>query len=250
MEECLAEQEIEIKTPDGRSDSVLYTSDAGEALRGVIFLTDIGGIRPSQKEMAGRLAGEGYTVLMPNLFYRSGRVPLFDFPLQFGESRTMKRIQELSAPLTPEAVERDVSAYVKFFSSQPSVSPGLMAVVGYCFSGAIAMRTAAAEPDRIAAAASFHGGRLVTNDPSSPHLLLEQIRAELYFGHAVEDRGMPQEAIDQLNEALKAWGGRYESEIYEGAHHGWTVPDNPAYNRPQAERAYEKLTDLFSRTLK
>ncbi len=245
----LIEQEIEIDTPDGKSDQVLYRPEDDRRLPGVLFLTDIGGIRPSQREMAARLAAEGYTVLMPNIFYRTGRLPLFDFPFKFGEERTMRRIGELSGPVTPEAFDRDASAYIGFLASHGSVGSGPMGVVGYCFSGALAMRTAAAKPDRIAAAASFHGGRLLTDAPSSPHLLLRRINAQLYFGHAVEDRSMPREAIDKLNEALASWGGQYESEVYDGAHHGWTVPDNPSYNHPQAERAFEKLKDLFGRTL-
>jgi carboxymethylenebutenolidase len=241
------DQEIEIDTRDGTADGVVYEPEA--RLPGILFLTDIGGIRPSQREMASRLAAEGYTVLMPNIFYRSGRAPIFDFPLNFGEERTMQRIGEISGPLTPEAFDGDASAYVDFIASHRSVATGPMGVVGYCFSGALAMRTAAAKPDKIAAVASFHGGRLFTDAPTSPHLLLPRIKAELYFGHAVEDRSMPQEAIDKLNDALVAWGGEYESEVYEGAHHGWTVPDNPSYNHAQAERAFEKLKELFARTL-
>ncbi len=175
-----------------------------------------------------------HPVLTPNVFYRTGRAPMFDFPVKVGEERTMKRIAELSEPLTPEAVERDASAYVDFLATHGCVGEGQMGVVGYCFSGALAMRTAAARPDRIAAAASFHGGRLFTDAPTSPHLVLPRIKAHLYFGHATQDQSMPQEAIDKLNRALQAWGGLYESEVYEGAYHSWTVPDSPVYNQPQA----------------
>jgi carboxymethylenebutenolidase len=243
------EKEIEIRTPDGISESVLYTADDARRLPGVIFLTDIVGIRPSQRQMAQRLAGGGYTVLMPNVFYRTGRPPMFDFPLKAGEERTMKRLQELSEPLTPEACERDAGAYADFLRAEASVREGPMGVVGYCFSGALAMRTAAARPEQIAAAASFHGGRLFTDAPTSPHLVLPCIKARLYFGHAVKDPSMPQEAIDKLDQALAAWGGPYESEVYEGAYHSWTVLDSPVYNQPQAERAFTKLTELFARTL-
>jgi carboxymethylenebutenolidase len=117
-------------------------------------------------------------------------------------------------------------------------------VVGYCATGSVAMRFAGARVDKIAAAASFHGARLVTDAPTSPHLLLPRIktRARLYFGHAIEDRGMPKEAIEKLNLALEAWGGQYESEVYEGAYHSWTVPDSSVCNHAQAERAFGKLT--------
>jgi carboxymethylenebutenolidase len=245
----LIEQEIEIRTSDGTSDSVLYRLKDGPERPGVIFLTDIGGIRPSQREMARRLAEAGYSVLMPNIFYRTGKPPMLDFPFKAGDERTMKRLAELSGPLTPEAIGHDASSYVDFLAAQGSVRHGKMGVVGFCFSGAVALRTAAARPDRIAAAASFHGGRLFTDAHDSPHLELPRVKAHLYFGHATEDRSMPAEAIEKLNHALEAWGGEYESEVYEGAHHGWTVPDNPAYNQPEAERAFAKLTELFAKTL-
>lgn len=245
----MIEQEIEIATPDGNSDGILYQQEDGHALPGVLFLTDIGGIRPSQRDMAQRLAAQGYTVLLPNIFYRTGRPPLFELPIKFGDAETMKLIGELFASLPPEAFDRDAPAYIAFLNSQSSVAAGPMGVVGYCFSGAMAMRTAAVNPDRIAAVASFHGGRLFLDNPASPHLLLPRIKARLYFGHATEDRSMPQEAIDKLNDALRAWGGQYESEVYEGAHHGWTVPDNPSYNHTQAERAFQKLKDFFAKAL-
>jgi carboxymethylenebutenolidase len=105
-------------------------------------------------------------------------------------------------------------------------------------------------PDKIAAAASFHGGGLATEAPNSPHFILTSlVKARLYFGHATNARSMPAEAIERLTHALAAWGGEYESEVYEGAYHAWTVPDSPVYNQPQAERAFEKLTQLFAETL-
>src|SRR5215470_2915150 len=229
----MIEKEIEIRATDGTSDGVLFRPEGEGRSPGVIFLTDIGGIRPATRDMARRLAEEGYCVLMPNVFYRSGRPPLWDFPRRLGEERTMKRIAELSAPVTPEAMERDASDYVEFLSAQDSVSEGMMGVVGHCFTGSMALRTAAARPDRIAAAASFHGVRLFTDDATSPHLVLPRVKARLYFAHAVNDNSMPQAAIEKLDRALEAWsasGSRYESEVYEGAYHGWTALDSPVYN--------------------
>ena len=249
----MIEKEIEIRLTDGTSDGVLFRPEGERRWPGVIFLTDIGGIRPATRDMARRLAAEGYCVLMPNVFYRSGRPPLWDFPRRLGEERTMKRIAELSAPVTPEAMERDASNYVEFLSGQDSVGEGMMGVVGHCFTGSMALRTAAAHPDKIAAAASFHGTRLFTDDPTSPHLILPRVKARLYFAHAVEDNTMPKEAIEKFNRALEAWGGsgnKYESEVYEGAYHGWTALDSPVYNEPQADRAFMKLTELFAGTLK
>ena len=244
----MIEEKIEIRTADGTSEGFLYRPEAGTRYPGIIHFTDIGGIRPAHEDMARRLTAEGYAVLMPNVFYRSGRPPLFDASAKSGDER-MKRFAELAAPLTSEAIARDVAAYVDFLAAHDSVRQGAMGVVGYCFTGKMALSQAKARPDKIAAAASFHGGGLVTDGPDSPHLALPDIKARLYFGHATNDRSMPAEAIGKLDHALRDWGGQYESEVYEGAYHSWTVPDSPLYNRPQAERAFAKLTQLFAETL-
>lgn len=246
----MLEKEIEIRTADGTADGILYQAEDGRRYPGVIHLTDIGGIRPSHRAMAKRLAEKGYTVLLPNVFYRTGKPPMFDFVPKMGEERTMKRFGELAAPMTPQATERDAAAYVDFLAAQNSVGPGKMGVVGHCFTGGMAMRTAAVRPEKIVAAASFHGGGLFTDAPTSPHLVLPRIKAELYFGHAIEDHSMPKEAIEKLDRALAAWGGKYLSETYAGAYHGWTTADAPVYNQAQSERAFEKLSGLFARTLK
>lgn len=245
----MIEEKIQIPTAHGTAEARLYCPAAEGRWPGVIHYTDIGGIRDSQRDMAQRLAAKGYAVLMPNVFYRSGALPVFDFPVKFGEERTMKRIGELSAPLTPEAICCDASDYVDFLAQHQSVTPAAMGVVGYCITGKMALYTALSRPDRIAAAASFHGGGLATDLPTSPHLALPGIKARLYFGHATDDRSMPAPAIEKLNRALEAWGGKYASEVYDGAYHGWTVPDNPSYNLPQADRAFARLTGLFAETL-
>ncbi|HKV06310.1 MAG TPA: dienelactone hydrolase family protein [Candidatus Acidoferrales bacterium] len=249
------EKDIEIKMADGICDAVLYENEDGRKRPGAIHLPDIMGIRASHRAMAKRLAEAGYTVLLPNPFYRTARGVLFDFTPNFaGDPRTMQRFGELAGPLTPEAMERDMASYVNYLAVQKSVSDAKMGVVGHCFTGAMALRGAAARPDRISAVASFHGGGLYTDKPNSPHLVLSRIAksngAQLYFGHAVNDHSMPQEAIDKLNGALKAWGGKYESEVYADALHGWTVADSAAYKKPQAERAFGKLTALFAAALK
>jgi carboxymethylenebutenolidase len=146
-------------------------------------------------------------------------------------------------------MESDATAYVDFLAKQESVRSEPMGVIGFCFTGAMALRTAAKRPDKIAAVASFHGGGLFTDDPASPHTVLPKVKARLYFGHAIEDRSMPREAIAKFEGALAAWNGAHESETYDGAHHGWSVPGSPAYNEPQAERAFQKLTELLAATL-
>lgn len=246
----MSEQAVEIRTADGTSDAILFRPDSAAKAPGVIHLTDIGGIRPSHRGMAERLASKGYSVLLPNVFYRTGKPPMFDFVPKMGEERTMKRFAELTGPMTPEAAERDAAAYVDFLLASDSISGRKVGVVGHCFTGAMAMRAAAVRPDKVAAAASFHGGGLYNDTPASPHRVLPKIRAELYFGHAIQDQSMPADAIKKLEIALATWGGRYESETYDGAYHGWTTPDAPVYNKAQAERAFEKLTALFARTLR
>lgn len=249
MSSIIIEEAVEIRTEDGVSEGILFRPQSSR-VPGVIHLTDVIGIRSSQKEMAQRLAAEGYVVLMPNLFYRTSKVPVFDFKPDFtGDERTMKRLGELTSPLTPEAVERDASKYVHFLTALEYVSDCGIGVVGYCYAGAVAIRTAAARPDKIAAAASFHGGRLYTDSPQSPHLLLSRIGARLYFGHAVKDKSMPEETIEKFNQALAKWGGTFESEVYQGALHGWTVPGSPVYNEPQANRAFERMKELFAAAL-
>ncbi|MGH9823979.1 MAG: dienelactone hydrolase family protein [Blastocatellia bacterium] len=245
----MIEQNLEIQTTDGACDGILFSADDTSRRPGVILLTDIGGIRPANRDLARRIAEQGYSVLIPNVFYRTGRPPMLDFKPTAGDERTVKRFAELTGPLTPDAMERDCGCYVDFLAAHKSVKGGEMGVVGYCFTGAMAMRMAATRPEKIAAAASFHGGKLFTDTETSPHIVLPRIKARLYFGHAIEDNSMPAEAIAKLNDALKAWGGKYESEVYDGARHSWTSTDSPAYNRGQAERAFDKLITLFADVL-
>jgi carboxymethylenebutenolidase len=243
------ETAVEIQTNDGTADGFLYRVDGAGFQPGVIHLTDIGGIRASHRDMARRLAEQGYVVLLPNVFYRAGRPPVFDFPFKPGEERSMKRFTELTGPLTPDAMERDMATYIDFLTTQDWIGSGPIGLVGYCFTGQMAMRACVARPDKVAAAASFHGARLVTDEPTSPHLILPRIKSRLYFGHAVQDRTMPREAIERLNTSLATWGGRYESEVYDGAFHGWMVTDSTSYNQAQAERGFAKLTGLFQSNL-
>lgn len=243
-------EHLEIPMPDGTTEAVLVRPDGNETVPGIIQLTDIFGLRSTYEESAKRIAERGYAVLTPNIFYRTSKPPVFDFEPDFGSERTQKRFGELTTPLTPDAIVRDGSAYIDFLSAQSSVSAGPMGVVGFCYSGQFALRMAAARPDRIAAAASFHGGRLATDAPDSPHLLLPRIKSRLYFGHAEGDRSMPAEVIAKLQAALRAWGGSYESETYVGAKHGWMTADGKAYNPQQADRGFAKLLSLFDAALK
>jgi carboxymethylenebutenolidase len=243
-------QQVEISTADGICDALLLRPNKTETLPGVIQLTDGIGFRQAHVDLSKRIAERGYVVLTPNIYYRTAKPPAFDFEPDFTSERGMNRFRELTGPLTPEAMVRDGSAYIDFLAAQPPVSPGPMGVVGFCFAGQFALRMAAARPDRIAAAASFHGGGLVTDTGRSPHLVLPQVKARLYFGHAPNDRSMPAEAIEKLVGALQAWAGAYENEMYDGALHGWMIPGEKRYHPEQAERGFAKLMALLDSTLR
>ena len=243
----MIEKRLEIAAADGVADAVLYAPGEGK-FPGLLFYTDIFGIRPANQEMAKRVAEQGYAVLMPNVFYRYGKPP-FGADFKMGDPASMKLLQDLFAALTGAMMERDAPHYVKALLGQPEVSGSKIGVVGYCFTGAMALRTAAVSAGSVAAAASFHGGRLVTDETDSPHTRIPEVKGELYFGHAVEDQSMPPDAIEKLNDALKGWGGKYQSEVYQGARHGWTVPGRDVYDDKQAARHYEKLFDLLKRNL-
>ena len=243
----MIEQKLEI--PGLGAEALFYRPDDVAEFPGVVFLVDIWGIRPANIGMAKRLAEKGFAVLLPNAFHRYGKITPDGYETG-GDEEKQKRLGLLFQSLTPAQMESDGKAYVDFLQAQKGVKTGPVGVVGYCFTGAMAVRMAAATPDKIAAAASFHGGRLVTDAPDSPHWLLSHIKARLYFGHATQDQSMTAEQIQTLETALREWHGAFQSEIYEGALHGWTVPGRAVYNELQAERAFEKEVELFDATLK
>jgi carboxymethylenebutenolidase len=241
----MIEEKLEIPTIN---TEVLLIRPEGE-VPGIVFLTDIWGIRPANIGMARRLAQKGFAVLMPNVFHRWSRITPDGF--EHGDAAERhKRLGELFQALTPEQMESDGAAYVDFLLAQNGVKPGKVGVVGYCFTGQMAVHIAAAVSDRVAAAASFHGGFLVKDTPGSVHKILPRVSARLYFGHAVDDGSMTTDQIATLEAALRDWHGAFQSETYAGALHGWTVPGRDVYNELQAERAFEKEVELFDATLK
>lgn len=241
---------IDIKTPDGFCDTYVSYPDAGGPFPAVLFFMDGIGIRPVLHQMADRLAASGYVVLLPNMFYRHGRAPVFD-PADILKPENRPKLMKIVMSVTPERVVADAQVFLNFLATHNHVKPGSkVGTTGYCMGGAMVMRTAAHYPDRVASGGSFHGGRLATNDADSPHLLASQIKAELYFGHADKDPYMAVEDIAKLDATLKAAGVKFTSELYEGALHGYTMPDLPIYNAEACERHWTALTSLFARTLK
>ena len=241
---------IEAKTeiPGIGAEALFFRPDDIADFPGIVFLTDIWGVRPANIGVAKRLAEQGFAVLMPNVFHRYSRMTPDGFEHGSAEEKT-KAMYGLFAALTPKNMADDGKDYVDFLLAQKGVKRGKVGIVGYCFTGQMAVRTAAAEPDKVAAAASFHGGFLVTDKPDSPHRILSPIKARLYFGHAVEDSTATPEQVKTLEASLRDWHGAFESEFYEGSLHGWTVPGRDIYNEVQAERAFEKMVELFEATL-
>ncbi|MDH6220426.1 dienelactone hydrolase family protein [Streptomyces pseudovenezuelae] len=243
--------DVDIPTQDGVTDAYLAHPDNGSPHPGVLFYQDAFGIRPHLKSMADRLAAAGYTVLVPNVFYRNGRTPVFDLP-EFIDPSARPEIFEQIMPvvqtLTPELAMRDADAYLRWLADSPLVTDGPVALTGYCMGARLVLFTAGTYPDRVAAAAGFHGGRLATDAPDSPHLVAEHITAELYFGHADEDQSLPPEQQQRLEDALTRVGVRHRSEVYPGAHHGYTQADTSSYNKEGDERHWAALLDLLDRT--
>ncbi|MBD0690577.1 dienelactone hydrolase family protein [Streptomyces sp. CBMA123] len=244
---------VDIPTADGTADAYLTHPDDGRPHPGVLLYQDAFGLRPHLKTMADRIAEAGYTVLVPNVYYRNGRAPLVELP-ELIDIEQCDAIFAQVGPLlfaarSPEAVIRDADAYLTWFAGSPLVQDGPIGVTGYCLGAYLALRTAIGHPDRVAAAAGFHGGHLATDRPDSPHLEAGRITAELYFGHADQDESMTPEQITRLDEALTAAGVRHRSEVYEGAGHGYTQADTTRYDAVGDARHWSALFDLLKRTL-
>lgn len=251
--EQVVETDVEIKTPDGKCHAVFIHPETGTH-PGVLVWTDAAGLRPSMREIGKRIAAEGYSVLVPNPFYRTDRAPFTDAStINFDNPDHTAKLRTLMASVyAPGVAEKDALAYVGFLDAQQEVnSARKIGTQGYCMGGTLVVKTAALLPDRIGAGASFHGGFLVTDKPDSPHLLAPKITARMYFGIASNDDSKQPDEKDKLK---KAFGASAEVEVY-GSLHGWCVRDMPMengvpiYNKPDAERAWAKLVALYKSAL-
>ncbi|WP_330248275.1 MULTISPECIES: dienelactone hydrolase family protein [unclassified Streptomyces] len=243
---------VDIPTQDGVADAYLTHPDDSSPHPAVLLYMDAFGLRPHLKKMADRLARAGYTVLAPNVFYRHGRAPVVELPDVIDPVRRpeiFERIGPIMNSLTPDLAMRDADAYLRWLTAYPLTTDGPVGITGYCMGARLAVRTAGTYPERVAAVAGFHGGRLATDSPDSPHLLADRITAELYFGHADQDPSLPPEQINRLDEALTAAGVRHHSEIYPGAHHGFTQADTAAYDSTADKRHWTALLALLDRAL-
>jgi carboxymethylenebutenolidase len=242
-------EDVQIKTADGVCDGVLIHPTKGPA-PGVVIWPDAFGLRPSVRELGARLAGEGYAVLVVNQFYRSRKAPVFDGPVNFQDPATRAQLTELRAPLTSEAVSRDAAAFVAFLDKRPEVNAkARIGTAGYCMGGSMAIRTAAAAPERVGAVCSFHGGQLVTDAPDSPHRLVAKTKAAYFIGISGDDDAKEPKAKDELKAAFAAAKLKAKVELFPESKHGWTQPDSPIYNRPDAEKAWAEMTSLYKSAL-
>ncbi len=250
----VVETDVEIKTPDGTCDAAFIHPKSGSH-PGVLLWPDAFGLRPWTREMGRRLAAEGYSVLVPNPFYRVSKAPFTDAStFNFQNPADRAKLNPLMASVNADgAAEKDAVAYIGFLDAQKQVNKSKkIGTQGYCMGGPLIMKTAATVPNRVGAAASFHGGGLVTNNPNSPHLLAPKIKARMYIGIATSDDMQQPDAKDKLREAFAAAKVRAEIEVYPGTQHGWCMKDMPKqangmpiYNQADAERAWSKLLALY-----
>ncbi|MEU6366958.1 dienelactone hydrolase family protein [Streptomyces sp. NPDC046931] len=243
---------VDIPTQDGTADAYLAHPDDQNPHPAVLLYMDAFGLRPQLKAMADRLARNGYTVLVPNVFYRHGRAPLVELPELIDTSERpdlFRQIMPFMQALTPEAAERDAEACLRWLADCPQAAEGPVGVTGYCMGARLALRTAGTHPERVAAVAGFHGGRLATDSPDSPHLVAGRVTAEAYFGHADQDPSLPPEQIERLEKALTEAGVRHRCEVYPGAHHGFAQADTSDYDAEATERHWTELLALLDRAL-
>jgi carboxymethylenebutenolidase len=249
QEAAVASRTMDIETRDGVCDTYVSHPGWGGPFPAVILFMDGFGIRPALRQMADRIAAEGYYVLLPNMFYRHGRASAVDMA-RISEPDIRRGIVERAMSLTSDLVVRDAGVFLDALARQKEVLSGSKTgLTGYCMGGGMVVRTAAHYPDRVAAGASFHGGMLATEDLGSPHLLISKIQCRLYFGYADQDPFMTPEQIERLDRALKPAGAAFKTELYVGALHGFTMSDLPAFNQKACDRHWDRLLDLFEETL-
>ena len=245
----VVETDVMVATGDGNADAVLFHPAGAGSWPAVLLWPDILGLRPVFREMGRRLAAEGYTVLVPNPFYRSQRAPVVTGSFDFNKPDDRARLMALRDKLTNANVDTDAAAFIGFLDKQSQVNRRKGAgVQGYCFSGPFAFHTAAVRSDRIRAVGSFHGGGLVTKEPSSPHLLIPKTRASFVVAIARNDDQKQPEAKDVLKSAFAAAKRPATVEVYP-ADHGWCVAGSQQYNEPAAEKAWAELLKLYRANL-
>ena len=241
--------QIEIDTADGTARGFVFRPSGAGPWPGVVMYMDALAIRPAMLEVAEKLAGFGYVVLLPDLFWRSGPYAPMDPAVVLADPQVRQQtFGKFMAQATPALVMADTRAYIDALRAQPDVKQGGIGVVGYCMGGLMALSAAGTYPDDIAACASYHGGRLATDDPASPHRLAPRIKARVYVAGAIEDSGFPDDMKARLEQALSDAGVDHRIETYQ-AKHGWVLRDMPVHDAAATERHWRSLTALFAEVL-
>ncbi len=241
--------EVVIPMPDGQSSATLHLPEGDGPWPGVLVYPDAGGARDAFRELGDRLAGLGYVTLSPDIYYRAGDWAPFEMATVFADEGERGRLFGLMGALTRDKIIADAGAYCDFLLARPEVSGTAIGTTGYCLGGRMSIVTASALGDKIAVAASFHGGGLaVADDASSPHLFADQITATVYVAGAQDDGSFTAEQAELLENALAAAGVDHTVEFYP-AHHGFAVPDNATYDADAAARHWEALGRLYGEHL-
>lgn len=245
----MAEQ-VSIRTGEGDCPAHVFTPEGSGPWPAVIFYMDAIGIRPTLFAMAQRLADGGYLVLLPDLYYRAGPYEAMDAKAVFATGNPLGVIGHLYETTDFRLAARDTAAFLDYLAGRDDVAGSKVGVTGYCMGGGIALTVAGTYPDRIAAAASYHGGHLANDAEISPHLLAPRMKARIYVAGADQDGSYPPEMAERLEKALDEAGADHVCEIYPGALHGWTMADFPVYDEAAAERHWRTLFGLFEGTLR
>jgi len=243
------EESVHIETPDGVAPCRFYLPEGAAAHPALIWFMDGMGIRPSLLATAQRLAGEGYAVLVPDLYYRGGDYPPFDHATLQDDPAEQARVMELVRTVTNAGTMRDVQAFLAFFDRHPRVRGPAIGCVGYCMGGPLALSAAGTFPERVAAAASLHGANLATDRPDSPHRLAPKMRAKVYVGVAEIDPYLYPGETPRIEAALREAGVDHVFELYAGCRHGFALVGSHGYEASAFERHWRRLLELFGAAL-
>ena len=241
--------DVTVPTPDGQCPAVVVTPDGPGPWPAVIIFQDAGGVRPAFIGMAEQMASMGYVAFLPEMYYRHGPYEPFDFKTAFSDPDERTRLMAMVGSVTKAMAASDAGAFLDFLGALPQVAGPKVGTTGYCMGGGLSLTAAAHHPDRIVAAASFHGGRLATDAPDSPHLVVGNVTGRVYVAGAEKDDSYTPEQADRLEAALTAGGVDHTLEVYP-ALHGFAVPDNPTYDEAAATRHWEALEELYASALR
>jgi carboxymethylenebutenolidase len=240
--------EVTVVTPDGTCRATLHTPEGPGPWPGVLYYPDAGGVREVFSAMADTVAGWGYAVLLPDIYYRTPYAP-FDTSTLFGDAEEFARLSALGRTLTPPLMTADAQAYLSALIAHDDVVGTRAGVVGYCFGGAMALRAIGDHPELVATVATFHGGFLaVADDPASPHLLAPRMDGPVYVGAATDDASFDGDHQLLLRQACEDAAVPLTIEVYPAAH-GFAVPDNPTHDDAADERHRQAMAAVLAASL-